>query len=100
MARNRNTTTTGGGFDSATIAKIWAKGRVIQSYDPNVWRHDMYGKVMKYADYGKTSSEHGWEIDHIKPVAKGGTDDLGNLQPLQWETNRDKSDTYPWYCGM
>lgn len=100
MARNRNTTTSGSSFDSATILKVWAKGRVIQGYDSKVWRHDMCGKVMKYSDYGKTSSEHGWEVDHIKPVAKGGTDTLDNLQPLQWENNRDKSDTYPWRCGM
>jgi hypothetical protein len=23
---------------------------------------------------------------------------LDNLQPLQWEDNRRKGDTYPWYC--
>ena len=39
--------------------------------------------------------KYGWKIDHIKPVAKGGTDDLNNLQPLQWANNRHKSDNYP-----
>ena len=59
---------------------------------------------MKYEDYGNTSSKHGWEVDHIKPVSKGGTDDLSNLQPLQWDNNRKKSDTYLMcsqsYCGV
>ena len=34
--------------------------------------------------YGDTSSDYGWEIDHIKPVARGGTDNLNNLQALYW----------------
>jgi 5-methylcytosine-specific restriction endonuclease McrA len=52
---------------------------------------------MRYGEYGQTS-KYGWEIDHIKPVSKGGTDDLSNLQPLQWENNRRKGDNYPWHC--
>jgi hypothetical protein len=85
-------------FDTATLLAVWRKGRVIDGFDSAVWRHDMCGSVMKYADYGETS-KHGWEVDHIKPVAKGGTDDLSNLQPLYWENNRRKGDTYPWSCS-
>jgi hypothetical protein len=35
----------------------------------------------------------------IRPVAAGGGDELENLQPLQWENNRHKSDLWPqWAC--
>jgi hypothetical protein len=99
MARNRNTDVNGKPFAQTTIGAVWNKGRVIDGYDPTVWRYDMCGAPMKVSDYGNTNSKHGWEVDPIKPVAKGGTDDLSNLQPLQWDNNRRKGDTYPWNCS-
>ena len=96
MARNRNTDAYGRPFANTTVGAVWTKGRPISGYDSNVWRYDITGKPIKYSEYGNTNSEHGWEIDHMKPVARGGTDDLSNLQPLQWEVNRRKGDSYPW----
>lgn len=32
------------------------------------------------------------EVDHVKPVAKGGTNDIDNLQTLCWECNHGKMD--------
>lgn len=81
---------------------VWDMGRKIvqngKEYDLNIWRWDICGSVMKYSDHGNTNSDNGWEIDHIKPSAKSGSDNLDNLQPLQWENNRRKGDTYPWSC--
>ncbi len=56
--------------------------------------------TMQHSKYGKTE-EWGWEIDYIKPVVKGGGDEPDNLQPLQWENNRHKGDSYPnWDCKV
>ena len=79
---------------------VWNKGKKIvqngEEFDSNVWRWDICGKVMEYSEHGNAGSDCGWEIDHIKPSSKGGTDDLENLQPLQWENNRRKGEVFPW----
>jgi 5-methylcytosine-specific restriction endonuclease McrA len=84
--------------DEQSKKLVWNKGRVIPDFDSEVWRWDKCGNVMKYSEHGNVNSENGWEIDHIKPTSLGGSNELSNLQPLQWENNRSKGDTYPWSC--
>jgi hypothetical protein len=86
-------------FDEATIEAVWRKG----SPEPNYlsFRKNTCGASMQRNKYGK-EVQFGWEIDHIKPESKGGTNDLSNLRPLQWENNRTKSDKLDgyWTCAV
>ncbi len=73
------------------IEKVWEKAKEMKGKDPDVWRKDTYGNKIRHGSYG-TEGEFGWEIDHKIPKENGGSDSLRNLQPLQWEENREKSD--------
>lgn len=92
MYRNFNTTAKGLPFDELRKLAVWSKARTIVGYDPDVWRADCCNAAIRWGDYGNTMSKFGWEIDHVFPVALGGSDDLGNLQALVWQNNRSKGD--------
>lgn len=63
---------------------------------------DFTGKWMYYYDYGKQNElrnskdgkrrDYGWNIHHMLPEAKGGTNNKKNLEIVHWETNSSASD--------
>ena len=71
---------------------VWDKADEISDEDPDIYRRDPYGNTMYYPSYGK-NSPMGWEIDHITPVARGGSDATRNLQALNTKVNREKGDS-------
>jgi 5-methylcytosine-specific restriction endonuclease McrA len=75
------------------LDRIWEKGTKVGGKNSDLYRKDPDGKVIYKPSYGKTSSM-GWEVDHKKPRSKGGTDNIRNLVPRHWESNREKSGKY------
>ena len=69
----------------------WAKAKPIRGKNPDTFRRDSQGNKIRHGSYGGTG-KYGWEVDHKQPQSKGGSDESANLQALQWEANREKSD--------
>lgn len=103
MKRNFNTDSIGNDFYDDKKKAVWEKAQIIPDVNKDLIRIDRCGALIRWDKYGEIIEKgFGWEIDHIRPVSLNGNDDLSNLQPLQWQNNRHKSDTFPGsdYCKI
>lgn len=85
--------------EESTINYVWQKGLKVDGYDPDIYRQDYSGAWISRNAYGDRDSILGWEIDHVYPVAKGGTDEDINLRPINCRNNISKGDSYPEYIA-
>ncbi|MFK5915549.1 MAG: HNH endonuclease signature motif containing protein [Woeseiaceae bacterium] len=72
--------------------KAWDNAKKVRGKNSEEYRQDPYGNTIYKSSYGK-SSEMGWDVDHIKPKSKGGSDSTKNLQALNASVNRSKGNT-------
>lgn len=82
-------------FSEDIIEAVWRKALIQPNNNPDMFRKDYAGAWICFNAYGDRDSQYGWEIDHLKPVIDGGTDDIDNLYPLHWRNNLAKGNHYP-----
>ena len=63
------------------INKAWDNADKMRGKDPDLYRKDPYGNQIYHHSHGK-SSEMGWDVDHISPRSRGGSDASRTLQAL------------------
>lgn len=78
--------------DKDCAEKVFAKAEKIKNKNPDLYRADPYGNVMFKSSHGK-NTKMGWDIDHIKPKSRGGSNDIVNLQALNSRVNKQKGGT-------
>jgi len=73
---------------------VWEKARRVRGKNPNLYRRDAQGNVIYKPAYNR-ESPMGWQVDHIWPRSKGGSEARRNLQALQTGANKRKSNKTP-----
>ena len=91
-------------YTDKELDDVWAKGREIPHKDPNEYRLDAAGALMRRSHRGK-DTENDWEVDHVFPkhkleekgISERDWNKTANLRPFNAKNNASKSDDYPEY---
>jgi hypothetical protein len=61
--------------------------------------YDYSGRGMDKSAFGNQNSSQGWNIDHIRPESKGGSNKKCNLKIVNIRTNEEKADAFPHWTA-
>lgn len=90
------------------INSAWEQATRVTGMNPDVWRHDPCGALIKKQECGNRNSDFGWEIDHIVPrvflfnagASEEEINNPTNLRAMHWANNASKGMEYPEYRAV
>ena len=68
----------------------YSKEKLHEIYDRTTGYCHICHKKLAFKNYSSVGSRGAWEVEHSKPRAKGGSDNLKNLYPACIFCNRSK----------
>ena len=72
------------GYDRDVIRNVWEFSEVVPGNDPDLWRKDEFGNWIYRLDYGRRTSEFGWEI--FDPGVGRHCQGVYAMRPMQWQS--------------
>ncbi len=71
------------GYERELIQSVWEFAEIVAGNDPELWRKDEFGEWIYRFDYGRRSSEFGWEI--FDPGIGRHAQGVYAMRPMQWQ---------------
>jgi len=72
------------GYDLDVVRNVWEFAEIVTGNDPDLWRKDEFGNWIYRLDYGRRTSEFGWEI--FDPGVGCHCQGVYAMRPMQWQS--------------
>ena len=80
------------GYERELIQSVWEFAEAVSGNDPELWRKDEFGDWIYRFDYGRRSSEFGWEI--FDPGVGRHAQGVYAMRPMQWQSYIRQYETF------
>jgi hypothetical protein len=80
------------GYERELIQSVWEFAEVVPGNDSEIWRKDEFGEWIYRFDYGRRSSEFGWEI--FDPGVGRHAQGVYAMRPMQWQSYIRQYETF------